>query len=95
MIYSWISASSSSSSSSSFSCDDDGGGGGDGENCFSGKFIWRKTGDIVALKKVRMDNEREGVCLSTSFEQRLYNCSQDCFLSDLVCIRCIIDVMHY
>ena len=36
------------------------------------------TGDIVALKKVRMDNEREGVCLSSSFELRLYNCSQEC-----------------
>lgn len=23
-----------------------------------------KTGEIVALKKIRMDNEREGVCFS-------------------------------
>lgn len=23
----------------------------------------KKTGEIVALKKIRMDNEREGVCL--------------------------------
>lgn len=25
-----------------------------------------KTGEIVALKKIRMDNEREGVCLLSS-----------------------------
>ena len=43
MIYSWISA------SSSFSCDDHGGGGGDGENCFSGKFIWRKRSRLEIL----------------------------------------------
>jgi len=25
------------------------------------------TGEVVALKKVRMDNEKEGVCWSSSF----------------------------
>jgi hypothetical protein len=31
------------------------------------------TGDIVALKKVRMDNEREGVCLfARDFEPHIY-----------------------
>lgn len=26
-----------------------------------------KTGEIVALKKIRMDNEREGVCMYVHF----------------------------
>lgn len=30
-----------------------------------------KTGEIVALKKIRMDNEREGVCHAFSFTYTL------------------------
>ena len=39
-----------------------------------------KTGEIVALKKIRMDNEREGVCFlfTLSFYHLIFVCKHCC-----------------